>query len=46
MLEAVVDAVGDTMDYLHLGSNRLTAPLPGPPMPVEEAAAAAAEASI
>ena len=47
VLAAVAEAVGDTVEYLHLGSNRLTAPLPGPPPPAEEeAVAGAAEASV
>lgn len=34
VLAAVADAVGSSVEYLHLGSNRLTAPLPGPPLPL------------
>ena len=36
VLAAVADAVGSTVEYLHLGSNRLTAPLPSAPVPEGE----------
>lgn len=46
VLAAVADAVGPSVEYLHLGSNRLTAPLPGPPLPLPLPPAPGAEVEV